>query len=857
MSFLDVRTVMLSHVLTDAVCTAVLAFLWVQNRKRFAGTLYWVLDFAFQTAAVVLILLRGTVPAWVSMGVSNTLVVGGAFLGYVGLTRFLGKRIPQLHNYFLLAAFLAVHLYFVFAQPNLTARNLNVSLGLLVMCFQCVWLVLHQARGVMRRMTRWVGLIFGVFCLVSIIRIVVDLVKAPTTNDFFRTGAYDTVLLMSYQMLLILLTFSLALMINQRLLREIQAQEEKFTKAFRLSPYAITLTRPSDGQMLDVNDGFVAITGYALHEAIGKSTLDLRLWAREADRAAVIDELSQGVRIVGREAQFRKKSGELMTGLLSAEIITIDDQPCILSSISDITERKKAEAALQESERNLREAQEMAQLGRWIWDVRTGNVEWSERVFKIFHLDASTFTPHIDSIQAMSPWPEEHHRDKELIRRAMESRERGSYEQRFLRPDGSVGYYFSTFQGRYNDGGELVSLLGTVQDITERKLAEQALRRHAERLRNLHEVDQAILKAVQSPETIIQTALQHLCGLLRCARVSAGIFDKEKKEVRTIAILANGETTEQPGQLLEDEADMPSCINVPLLSARGRYGTLSIGWEDLRTISTEESEIAEEVAGQITLAIEQSQLLQEAKHFAAELGQRVAERTAQLQAANTELEAFSYSVSHDLRSPLRAIDGYTRILLEDHGSSLTAEGQRMCKVICQSATDMGGLIDDLLAFSRIGRVEMQRSPVDMAVMAKSAWEELATPENRERIDFHLGPLPVAVGDPGLLRHVWLNLLSNAVKFSFRKERARIEVSSETREGEVTYTVRDNGAGFDMAYAGKLFGVFQRLHSTKDFEGTGVGLAIVQRIIIRHGGRVWAEGKTESGAAFHFTIGKGE
>ena len=344
MNFLDVRTVMFSHVITDAVCTAVLAFLWVQNRKRFAGTSYWVLDFAFQTAAVLLIVLRGSIPDWVSMGVSNTLVVAGALLGYMGLTRFVAKRSRQAHNYVLLAAFFAVHLYFVFAQPNLAARNLIVSLGLLVMCFQCVWLALRRVEHGMRRTTQWVALVFSVFCLVSIVRIVIILARPPASNDFFRSGAYDTLLLMSYQLLMILLTFALALMINQRLIGEIVTQEEKFTRAFRSSPYAITLTRPSDGKMLDVNDGFAAITGYSYAEAVGRTTLDLQLWVDEEDRVAVVSELSQGNRVVGREYQFRKRTGELVVGLFSAEIIKINDQPRILSSISDITERKRAEA---------------------------------------------------------------------------------------------------------------------------------------------------------------------------------------------------------------------------------------------------------------------------------------------------------------------------------------------------------------------------------------------------------------------------------------------------------------------------------------------------------------------------------
>jgi PAS domain S-box-containing protein len=237
----------------------------------------------------------------------------------------------------------------------------------------------------------------------------------------------------------------------------------------------------------------------------------------------------------------------------------------------------------------------------------------------------------------------------------------------------------------------------------------------------------------------------------------------------------------------------------------------------------------------------------------AELERRVVERTAQLEAVVKELEAFSYSVSHDLRAPLRAIDGYTRILIEDYGPSLDAEGKHVCRVISDNTRHMGQLIDDLLAFSRLSRVDIRPMPIDMEELAEAAFYQLTTPESRARIDFRLGALPPAVGDPTLIGQVWLNLLSNAIKFSSKRERAVVEVGCQESEGGSVYYVRDNGAGFDMRYAQKLFGVFQRLHSEREFEGTGVGLAIVQRAIARHGGRIWGEGEADKGATFSFIL----
>ena len=236
-----------------------------------------------------------------------------------------------------------------------------------------------------------------------------------------------------------------------------------------------------------------------------------------------------------------------------------------------------------------------------------------------------------------------------------------------------------------------------------------------------------------------------------------------------------------------------------------------------------------------------------------DLERRVAERTAELQAANKELESFSYSVSHDLRAPLRTLDGFSDALLEDYGPQLPAEARNQLATIRRGAQRMGVLIDDLLAFARLGRQPVTRQPVNMEALVRSALEELGPECNGNRIQFVNGDLPRAQGDPALLKQVWINLLSNAIKYSRHAERARIEIGSLAGSPPRVYFVRDNGAGFDMKYASKLFGVFQRLHRADEFEGTGIGLAIVQRVVQRHGGRVWAEAELNQGATFYFTL----
>jgi signal transduction histidine kinase len=238
-----------------------------------------------------------------------------------------------------------------------------------------------------------------------------------------------------------------------------------------------------------------------------------------------------------------------------------------------------------------------------------------------------------------------------------------------------------------------------------------------------------------------------------------------------------------------------------------------------------------------------------------ELEQRVQERTRKLEEANQELDSFSYSVSHDLRAPLRAVDGFSRILLEDYGDKLDENAKRVLDIIRNNTQNMGRLIDDLLAFSRLGRKQIETSPIDMRHLAEDVFQQLRFGLTDHNIEFKLAPLPDIAGDPALIRQVFVNLLSNAAKYSRPRGQAVIEVNGRTENGNCIYYVKDNGVGFDMTYAPKLFGVFQRLHSVEEFEGTGVGLAIVQRIVHRHGGRVWAEGKLDQGATFYFSLPK--
>jgi PAS domain S-box-containing protein len=429
----------------------------------------------------------------------------------------------------------------------------------------------------------------------------------------------------------------------------------------------------------------------------------------------------------------------------------------------------------------------------------------------------------------------------ELVRKALDCRGFVQAEVNYRRKDGSV--FLGHLLGRAvrDDHGEAGFVEGFVEDITERKRMETALQQSEARYRTL--VERAPLPIGISRNGVVLYVNPKYLELFGCPSAQT----QEGRPIREFWAPESWDALETAVRRRSQGLPVPE-----------RFEGLAQREDGSRFPVQVASTVVELPDGPATLAFftditELKQAEAELKRHEQHLEELVAQRTADLQAANRDLEAFSYSVSHDLRSPLRAIDGYADILLHDFALSLPQPGQKMLDEISRQARRMGQLINDLLEFSHLGSQAMHSVPVDMDALVQEAFAQQSASNSKTRAQLNTHALPPAFADAAMLSVVWNNLLSNALKYSRNRDPALIEVGGSSQGAQNVYFVKDNGAGFDMQHAGKLFGVFQRLHSKEEFEGTGVGLALVERIIQRHGGHIWAEAKVDEGATFSFTL----
>ncbi len=502
---IDLRTLIFSFVITNIIVTLVIMMLYYQNRKRFEGTFFWVINFLFQTTALILIALRGAIPDLISMVVSNTLVISGTILGLIALERFAGIKRNNYHNYILLLLFIFLSIWFSQVKPDLAVRNLNLAATMLIITFQCSWLIFFKVNGEMRRIAAGVGTVFIAYSLINVLRIADFFIADHSVTDYFHSGKFEMFVIISYQMLFILLTYNLALMFNRRLLSDVANQEEKFSKAFHSYPYAILLTRLSDGKIIEVNKGFEDISGFRSSEVLGLTTNDLKLWYKEEDRSVFVEALSKAGRVLEREFQFRKNEGEIIRCLMSAEIISINSEKCVLASLNDITERKKTEDSLKEAEAILKAAMDCSPSGIAIADAPSGILRYVNKAgLMIPAKSEEEIVADIDINKYVSSWKIKHHDgslyqpDEVPLARAIMFGESNSREFIISRDDNTDRIVLANAAPILDDTGKVKAGIVVFHDITDYKKAEEKLRQQFFTLKGLNDSTSSPIFSVDS-----------------------------------------------------------------------------------------------------------------------------------------------------------------------------------------------------------------------------------------------------------------------------------------------------------------------------------------------------------------------
>lgn len=1049
---LDTRTIILSYVISNVICAGVMAVLWRQNRQRFDGLSFWLADYVLQLVALILIALRGVIPDWVSVVVSNSLALTGTILLYMGLERFVGKRGPQIQNAILLVAFIAAQTYFGLVQPNLTARNINVALSLIMMCSQCAWLLLRLVDADMRPITRSAGVVFAGYVAINLVRVVTDLMVLPG-SDLFHMDTYDTLFILLYQLLFVILTFTLFLMVNRRLVAELERDiserlwaeaalhesekryqefirysiegiyltafdqpidttlpietqidliyanaymadcnnalarmynlpsaqaligtrlidahggkdnpvnraafrrlietgyrsvndetveydangqsiwflsntigiiendrltrlwgtalnitdhkqaeealklsEEKFYKAFHASPDAILITRASDGQIVEVNEGFGRITEYSREEALANSTLALGLWVNPQDRDTCVADLRYNHGVHDREYDFRAKSGRIINGLYSGEIIQLGQEAYLLSIVRDITARKRAEEALRESEGAFRGYFNMGTIGICVTSPQKGWIEVNDRLCAMLGYSREEL---MRLTWAEMTHPDDLDADLALFNQVLAG-ERDTYEleKRFMGKDGNVVQTILAVACQRNLDGTVQHLLASLIDITERKRVEDVI--HL-RLRLFE------FAAAHAVSELMQQALDEIGAITNSP---IGFFHFVATDQKTLLLQAwstrtRNEFCRAEGEGLHyniDEAGVwVDCVHqrrpvihndyaalphrkglpaghapvvrelvVPVLREGRVVSILGVGNKPSE-YNEQDIELVAYIADIVWTIVEHKRLeddVRQAKEAAEATNVQLAATVRELQSRNEDLDAFSHTVAHDIRSPVGQMVGVAEMLAELDTELSPEVREKSLGMLMRAGEKLTNIIDELLLLAGLRHVDIQPVPLDMRAIVNEALARLQHVLEQAGAEVTIADSeswPAVFGYPAWVEEVWVNYISNACKYGRVDSQApRIVLGADpigfenaAGTGVVRFWTRDFGMGITPDDQPRLFTPFTRLDQVRA-RGHGLGLSIVRRIVEKLGGEVGvkSDGVPGHGSEFSFTL----
>ena len=620
----------------------------------------------------------------------------------------------------------------------------------------------------------------------------------------------------------------------------VRESEERYRAVLEQAADGILLVDVDTKRILEANAAYQNLLGYTAEEILGLTLYDVVPYSQE-NMDCYIERVLAQRRYVSGERRHRRKDGSLVSVEVGANVISYSGREAISIVVRDITERKQAEEVSSRLAAIVDSSNE-AIIGKTLDGTITS---WNRGAEKIYGYSSEEVVGRPISMLVPADLPDE---IPQILKRISLGEGIDQYETVRITKEGRRLDVSLTISPIKDWQGNIVGASTIARDITERKRAEEEIRLLNERLEQ--RVRQLQLVTDSAPVLIA-----HCDGERRYKFVNKGYA--ERLGARREDIIGK-RIPDVVGE--EAYASFKQRVDAVLGGQRVEFEIeipyKNIGQRYMHAAYVPEFDEQGEVRGLVAVIsdiTERKRIEEEIRQLNESLERRVAERTRQLKEANEELESFSYSVSHDLRAPLRHISGFAELLQRRAASTLDDTGRRHLDVIVESTNHAGDLIDDLLAFSRMGRAKIHNVDVDMNRLVQETLDDLRLETDGRNIDWKVGELPVVQGDPSMLRVVMTNLLSNAVKYTRSREQAIIEVGTQSNGDETVFFVSDNGVGFDMQYVDKLFGVFQRLHSVEEFEGTGIGLATVRRIVNRHGGHTWAEGSVGSGATFYFSL----
>jgi PAS domain S-box-containing protein len=617
--------------------------------------------------------------------------------------------------------------------------------------------------------------------------------------------------------------------------RDAQAAAERFSKLFDLSPVPLVIGRHSDGAYLAANPAWLKLHGYSRQELEGQSSLTLGVWPSPADRTRVLAHMQKEGEVRALPTQFRTKDGNLISTLYYATLVDWLGEPAIMAAPQDVTElsrlRHEAELQREHFESLFRLSPNPSSVttladGRYL----ALNEAWA---------NAMGFAPQEMLGQRaldLGVWPDAAERDRFITT----LKERGALRQLPVRFRTRAG---ETRQMRISS--ELIqwagatAILSSMHDVSDLEQARNEAQASSERFLQLFESNPVPITIARIPDGMlleVNEAWLDFKGMTRAqaigkTRDAVGSWvDRTLRDRVVAAVTAGNPVRNVPVRLRGRGEDVRDVL----------YSGIRVDWMGEAAIVAFVVDVTD-----IQRASDEIRRLNES------LEQSVRERTAELEQANRDLESFSYTVSHDLRSPLGTINSFAHLLRVSETERLSADGARLLAMLEKDAARMAQLVDGLLEFSRLGRNPVTRTAISMDGLVKEVVDELHGTENARRTQFRVARLPGCQGDGMLLRQVWHNLIGNAAKYSRERDPGVVEIGYD--EPAHAYFVRDNGVGFDMTHASKLFGMFERIHTDAEFEGTGIGLAHAARIVERHGGRIWFQAAPGSGATFYFTL----